>query len=199
MDAPFDQEARAAGWVLAGTGLLSILLMAQHPSGGDTGIMTPLVHGGLQAVLIVQLAALLIVARRWGGGLLPTTGLLFFAAGVLAGLGAATINGFVVPLLASYPPDEIGHDILALAWEANQALATLGVIVTGLAFALLSVRLWQEAQRGLAIAGWLAGLLPAALLAVGHISMNLHGALFAYVTQAAWMIALGWHVARRGA
>ena len=64
---------------------------------------------------------------------------------------------------------------------------------------MISVRLWQEAQRSLPVAGWLAGLLPAALLAVGHISMNLHGALLVYVTQAAWIIALGWHAARRGA
>ena len=198
MDVPVDQETRAAGWALVGTGLLTILLMSQHPSSASD-IMTPLVHGGLQVVLLVQLAALLIVARRWGGGLLLTTGMLFFAAGAFAGLGAATINGFVSPSLASYPSGEIGHDIFALAWEANQALATLGVIATGLAFAMISVRLWQEAQRSLPVAGWLAGLLPAALLAVGHISMNLHGALLVYVTQAAWIIALGWHAARRGA
>ena len=197
MDAPFDQESRAAGWALVGTGLLTILLMSQHPSSARD-IMTPLVHGGLQAVLLVQLAALLIVARCWGGGLVMTTGLLFFAAGVLAGLGAATINGFVAPSLAGYPSGEIGHDIFAFAWDANQALATLGAIATGLALAMISVLLWQETQRSLAVAGWLAGLLPAALLAVGHLSMNLHGALFVYITQAAWMIALGWHSARRG-
>ena len=197
MDAPFDQESRAAGWALVGTGVLTILLMSQHPSSARD-FMTPLVHGGLQAVLLVQLAALLIVARRWGGGLVMTTGLLFFAAGAFAGLGAATINGFVAPSLAGYPSGEIGHDIFAFAWEANQALATLGAIATGLALAMISVLLWQETQRSLAVAGWLAGLLPAALLAVGHLSMNLHGALFVYITQAAWMIALGWHSARRG-
>lgn len=196
MDVSSDQEYRAAGWMLVGTGLLTILLMSRHPSSA-IDIMTPLVHGGLQAVLLVQLAALLIVARRWGEGLFLTTGIMFFAAGVLAGLGAATINGFIAPSLASYPPDEIGHDILAFAWEANQALATLGVIAIGLAIAILSVRLWQDRRRGLAIAGGLAGLVPALLLAVGHIGMNLHGALLVYGTQAAWLIALGWHCARR--
>ena len=196
MDAPFDQESRAAGWALVGTGLLTILLMSQHPSSASD-IMRPLVHGSLQAVMIVQLAALLIVARNWGWSLLLTTGLLFFAAGQLAGLGAATINGFIVPALGGYLPEEIGHDISAFAWETNQALAMLGAISIGLAFAILSVRLWQDARRGLAIAGWLAGLVPTILLAVGHLSMNLHGAILVYGVQAAWLIALGWNTARR--
>jgi len=197
MDATCDQETRAAGWTLVGTGLLTILLMSQHPSGGDIGIMAPLVHGGLQAVLIVQLAAVLVIARSWGSTLLLTTGLLFFAAGQIAGLGAATINGFIVPALGGYLPEEIGPDISAFAWEANQALATLGVIAIGLAIAILSVRLWQDRRRGLAIAGGLAGLVPATLLAIGHIGMNLHGAILVYGVQAAWLIALGWHCARR--
>lgn len=197
MNASFDQETRTAGWTLAGTGILAILLMSQHPSGSDGGIMTPLVHGGLQMVLIGQLAALLIVVRSWGWSLLPTAGLLFFAAGQLAGLGAATINGFIVPSLTSYAADQIGHDITAFAWEANQALAMLGAISIGSAFAILSIRLWQDARRGLAIAGWLAGLVPTILLAAGQISMNLYGASIVYGMQAAWLIALGWHFARR--
>ena len=201
MNRPVEQGARtsepAAGWTLIATGILTILLMAQHREGGDGGVMTPLVHGGLQAVIIVQLAAFVTVARSQGRSLVMNTALLFIAAGQIAGLGAATINGFVVPELAAYPAQEIGPDIGRLAWEANQALARLGVVAIGTGFALWSVLLWKNAQKGLALAGWSAGLIPALLIGSGHIGMHLHGALFAYLTQAAWVIALGWSFTRR--
>ncbi len=197
MNSELGQDMKAAGWILAATGALSILLMSQHPSGNHEGVMTPLVHGGLQSVMIVQLAALLVIARPWGWTILVTTAVLFFAAGQVAAVGAATINGFIVPALGGYDPGELGTGIGPLAWEANQALARLGVIAVGTGFALIAVRLWQESRRPLAIAGWIAGLVPALLLLTGQISMNLHGAIFAYVTQAAFIVALGWSTARR--
>ena len=197
MDAHSGQDRKAAGWMLVATGALSILLMSQHPSGSHEGVMTPLVHGGLQVVMIAQLAAMFVAVRGWGWTLLATSAVLFFAAGQMAGVGAATINGFIVPALGGYDPAELGSGIGPLAWEANQALARLGVIAVGIGFALISTRLWQDSQRALAIFGWLAGLVPALLLITGQIGMDLHGALFAYITQAAFIVAFGWTAARR--
>ena len=190
-------QMTSAGWLLIITGFLTIALMSQHPSGGDGGLMVPLVHGGLQVVIVVQLAAFLMVGRHFGWSVPLVIGTLFFAAGQAAAIGAATINGFVVPALNAYPADSIGPDIGRFAWETNQALARLGVVAVGIGFALWSICLWQDRQRSLAIAGWIAGLAPALLLASGHITMNLHGALFAYFTQALWLVALGWSVIRR--
>jgi len=191
------RQTMGAGWLLIATGFLTITLMSQHPSGGDGGVMISLVHGGLQVVMLVQLAAFLMVGRTFGWSVPLVIGTLFFAAGQAAGIGAATINGFVVPTLNAYPAGAIGSDIGRFAWEANQALARLGVVAVGIGFALWSVCLWQARQRRLAVAGWIAGLVPALLLASDHIGMDLHGALFAYLMQALWLMALGWSVIRR--
>lgn len=196
MDKNQNAEIQWAGRLLIASGLLTVGLMSLHPKGGHDGLMIPLVHGGLQAVIVVQLAAMVIGMRRFGWNLWVMTGILFVGAGQLAGIGAATINGFVVPAFFSHPQGEIGAEIGQFAWEVNQALARLGVIATGIGFALWAVMLWRDAKRGLAVAGAVAGLVPALMLASGHMGMSLHGALFAYVTQALWVIALGWTLAR---
>lgn len=196
MDKVQITETHWAGRLLIASGLLTIGLMSQHPEGGHDGLMIPLVHGGLQAVIVVQLAAMVIGMGRFGWSLWVMAGILFVGAGQLAALGAATINGFVVPAFFSHPQGEIGAEIGQFAWEINQALARLGVIATGIGFTLWAVVLWRNARRALALAGALAGLVPALLLASGHIGMNLHGALFVYLTQALWVIALGWTFAR---
>ena len=189
------QMRKRAGWVLVACAVLATVLMGHHPIGSGQGIMTPLVHGGLQAILLVELAALVVVAS-WLGGLLAITGATFLWGGVMAGVLAATINGFVVPALGGYGEGEIGRDIAALAWETNQALARMGVIATGIGHGLWSFRLWQRGAKVIAGLGLLTGLVPALLLIGGHINMAYHGALFAYVGQSLWLVVLGAYLIR---
>ena len=189
------QMRKRAGRTLIVCAVLATVLMGHHPIGSGQGIMTPLVHGGLQAILLVELAMFVVVAR-WLGGLGGITGGVFLWGGVIAGVLAATINGFVVPALGGYGENTIGGDVAALAWESNQALAKLGVIATGLGYGLWSVRLWQRGAKVVAGLGFVTGLLPALLLIGGHITMAYHGALFAYIGQSLWMAVLGWHLTR---
>ena len=189
------QMRKRAGWVLVVCAVLAAVLMGHHPIGSGQGIMTPLVHGGLQAILLVELAMFVVVAR-WLGALLAVTGATFLWGGVIAGVLAATINGFVVPALGGYGENQIGGDIAAFAWESNQALAKLGVIATGIGYGLWSVRLWQRRAKGVAGLGFLTGLVPALLLIGGHINMAYHGAVFAYVGQSLWLAVLGWYLTR---
>jgi hypothetical protein len=195
-----EKEAmrKRAGWVLIGCGLLATLAMAHHPIGSGQGIMTPLVHGSVQAILLVELGVFIVLARMLGNGLVAGIGAAFLAAGVLAGLLAATINGFVVPALGGYGEGEIGGDIGVFAWETNQALARLGVIATGIGYSLWSVLFWHKGAKALAFLGLITGLVPAALIIGGHIDMAFHGAVFAYVMQTLWLVALGWHLTRSG-
>ena len=96
----------------------------------------------------------------------------------------------------------IPHEIIDLAWEANQALAGLGVIAAGAAILLWSLdflgRGGAEA-RVIGTAGLIAGTLPAVLLIVDVIEMNFAGAFLAYALQAAWGAAVGFHLVRRKA
>lgn len=181
---------KKAGAVLVVTGVATIVLMAQHPSGSDSDLMITGVHGGLLLVLVLQVGALLfLLARRELAAMIAST---FYAAGMLATVGAGVLNGFVFPALRRYENGEIGHDIFDLVWASNQALAELGVIGVGIAFACWSVGLWRGGEKPLAAFGWLAGLAPALLIASGVLGMDLHGALIAYALHALWVIALGW-------
>ncbi|MEM8917605.1 MAG: hypothetical protein AAGE37_01995 [Pseudomonadota bacterium] len=192
-----DSEIQWAGRILIATGLLTIILMLLHPDSWQAGVMIPLVHGSLQAVIVVQVGAMIVGMRSYGWNLWITTGMLFVGAGYLAGTGAATINGFMMPAFLDRVDGEALPQIRQLVWEADQALARLGVIATGIGFVLWAVMLWRHAQRVLAVAGMVAGLIPALLLASGHLNMHLHGAILVYTAQALWVIALGWSFARR--
>lgn len=192
-------QLRVAGWIVFATASANIVLMLHHPTGHDTGGMAQIVHGALQFALLLQFAALLIIMRSIGFSQLVLISVVFFGAGQLAALLAATINGFAVPALGSYGDSEIGRDVALLAWELNQALARLGVVAVGIAFASLALAFWKSNRRILAGFGLVAGLVPLGLIVTGAIEMDLHGALIAYLTQAAFLVAMGWVFARERA
>ncbi len=76
----------------------------------------------------------------------------------------------------------------------NQALATLGVCMTALAFVLWSLDLLSEregAAKAVGGLGLLAGAAPLVLLGSGLIQMDVAGALIAYGLHAAWTAILG--------
>jgi hypothetical protein len=81
-----------------------------------------------------------------------------------------------------------------LAWEANQALARLGVVAAGVAFLLWSATLVRGgglAGKALGVLGIVAGVVPMVLLGAGILKMNLSGAILIYAGQAAWMALAG--------
>ena len=194
-----SSQVRVAGWIVLATALANIVFMLHHPVGHDTGGMAQIVHGALQFVILLQFAALLIVMRSVCFSLAVVIAAIFLGAGQLAGVLAATINGFAVPALGAYGDSEIGRDVALFAWELNQALARLGVVAVGIAFAALAFGLWRTGRRILAAFGLVAGLVPLALVVTATIEMDLHGALIAYLTQSAFLIAFGWVFARKDA
>jgi hypothetical protein len=192
---------RPAGIAMAAAAAGTILAMAHHPSGAHAGGLGGLVHGAMILFLAVLAWGFVTFAVRRGGARpLVLAGLVAYGLGVFAHVGAATINGFVVPALAARGHGAVvGHDIFLFAWEANQALARLGVYATGAAFILWGADLLRGPAgetRAVGALGLLAGAVPAALLATGTIGMNVAGAFTVYAAHAAWAALVGLQLIR---
>ena len=193
---------KAAGAALLVAAVGTVLGMAHHPTRLDEAQLSVAVHGALLAMLWAMAFGFLHFARRrgldrpWVLG-----GLVAYLFGVLANVGAATINGFVTPALAAHGA-AIGRDIYTLAWETNQALDAVGVYCTGAAFILWSLDLLLERRvfaRLVGLGGIGAGAVTTALLAAGAVRMNVSGALLLYTIEVAWAALLGAYILSRGA
>ncbi len=185
---------RIAGAALAAAALVSVVAMAHHPtSAHGGGGLNGLVHGVM--IILVALLAFGFIHFARGRGLdrpAILAGLVAYGISMVVHVGAATINGFVVPALAGR--GGVSHDIFLFAWEMNQALAGLGVYATGAAFVLWSIDLVRRETgwlRLVGLAGLAAGAAPAALLAGGAIRMDVGGAMLVYAVHAAWAALVG--------
>lgn len=191
------ETERKAGDRIGGGALIAgavgvVFTMAHHPTGMHGGGLGGIVHGAM----IFLLGLLTFGFARFGQGRgfgqpLILAGAVAYLTSFMAHIGAATINGFVVPALAGGEP-AVSHDLFRFAWHSNQALAKLGVFATGLAYLGWGLDLAQVRRtRLLGIAGIAAGAIPAALLASGAIRMDVAGAFIAYAAHAVWAALLG--------
>ena len=184
---------RAAGLALVGAAAFSMLAMAHHPARLDAGAMIGIVHGAMILFIGMTAYGFVHAARRWGlERPAVLAGLVALAIATGADVGAATINGFAAPALAAHGAS---HDAFDTLWFLNQALATLGVVAMGLAYALWSLHLWRRA-RMTALLGLVAGPVPALLLIGGWIDMHLHWAVLVYAAQALWAVLIGFLLLR---
>ncbi len=184
---------RAAGAALVAAAAGTLFAMGHHPSGahGGGGLA-----GAVHAAMILLLAAATFgfahFARRRGlDRPAMLAGLVAYGVALAGHVGAATTNGFVVPALAAR--GGVGHDIFLFAWEANQALARLGVFATGAAYLLWSADLLRDRGTALllGLAGLAAGAIPSALLLAGAIRMDVAGAFVVYALQVGWAALVG--------
>jgi hypothetical protein len=204
--------ARAAGALLIGGSILEIAAMAHHPS----------VHAHDMAAVLAQLQAL-SAASAWVHGVLIAlmltvffaltefawqrdiarpairAGLIAYAAGVVAMMGAALVDGFVTPRVAILAEGlraadlSITAQLLNLCVLFNQALAHLGAIAMSVAIIAWSLDLLRRAgfERALGAAGIAIGLGCVAALIAGVLQLDVHGMMLVLVLQAAWTIGLG--------
>lgn len=191
---------RIAGGALILGSLLSVFVMAHHPQHVDPNGMVGLVHGALIVLMsVIAFGFTHFALRRGLERPAILAGLIAYFIGVVADLGAATTNGFIVPALAARGADLSGRDVFLLAWEANQALARLGVFATAAAFTLWSIDFLRRPgleAKAIGGLGLLAGLIPATLLATGATDMHVAGAFIAYAAFAAWGVVVGVHLLR---
>jgi hypothetical protein len=188
---------QAAGIALIAAAATSMLAMAHHPTSFRAGAIIGIVHGVMILVVGAMLYGFVHFARRRGlERPAVLAGLVAFGMAAAASVGAATINGFVAPALPGHgAPGH--HDLFAFAWAANQALAGMGVVAMGAAYALWSLDLLRT-NRLLAALGLLAGGVPAVLLVGGWIDMHLQAAIIVYAGQVLWAALVGWLMLRGG-
>jgi len=130
-----SNEGRIAGWLLVGSAALAVLLLTQHPTEADGPMLARGVHGGILLLMLAQAIGftLLIRARR---GVWDVAGSPVYALGLIAGMGAGMVDGFIVPATLEHFPRAENPALFQALWEVNQALAPAGVLLTSLAYAL---------------------------------------------------------------
>ncbi|MDJ0655815.1 MAG: hypothetical protein QNJ40_16740 [Xanthomonadales bacterium] len=190
-----SESSRKFGILMIAASASVVFFMAHHPtSPHQTSGIPGMVHGAMQMVLLALAIGFCHFAqRRHLTRLLVLSGLVCYLLSVVCNFGAATINGFVVPALAASDA-EIQHAVFLLAWESNQALAELAVMLTGMAYLAWSIDLIRDpvpVNRLIGATGFLAGLLPAAALLLGPFSMDVHTALWIYSAHALWAAVVG--------
>jgi hypothetical protein len=184
---------RAAGIALIGAAAASMLAMAHHPASLRAGAMIAIVHGAMILFAGMMMFGFTHVARRRGlDRPAVLAGLVAYGIGIAATVGAATVNGFAAPALAAHGAS---HDAFDTLWFLNQALARLGVVATGAAYALWALDLWRR-WKAVALLGLLAGGVPALLLLGGWIDMHLGWAMLVYPAQVSWAALIGWLLLR---
>jgi hypothetical protein len=186
---------RLAGLVLVAAAVGTIIMMSQHPENvHEMGGVGNWVHGAMIALMATLYAGFaFLLWRIWGGSLTLAIGLAAYAISLGANVAAATINGAIVPALAARGHGAVNPDIFVLAWESNQALATLGVYATGAAFLAWSAIWVRESgwPRIWSAVAVIAAIFPAYALSTGLLTMDLHGALIIYFAHAIVPILFG--------
>lgn len=184
---------RAAGIALIGAAVASMFAMAHHPTSMHEGAMIAVVHGAMILFAGMMAFGFTHFARRLGlERPAVLAGLVAYAIAIGADIGAATVNGFAAPAFAAHGGS---HDAFDILWFLNQALAKLGVVAAGAAYALWSLDLWRR-WKAVALLGLLAGGVPALLLIGGWIDMHLRWAILVYAAQVLWAALIGWLLLR---
>jgi hypothetical protein len=184
---------RAAGIALIGAAAASMLALAHHPTSLRAGAMIGIVHGAMILFIGMMTFGFTHFARLRGlERPAVLAGLVAYAIGAMANVGAATVNGFAAPSLAAHGAS---HDAFDALWFLNQALAKLGVVAAGAGYALWSLDLWRRSKL-VALLGLLAGGVPAVLLIGGWIDMHLGPAMAVYAAQVLWAALIGWLLLR---
>lgn len=197
MHADANTGDRFAGGALALASILSIVVMAHHPTGQGHSTLNQLVHGGMMALVLAIFASYARHAKQRGLDRFPILlALIVYGAGAGANLLAATINGFAAP--AAFEAGA-SPDVLRLYWELNQALAFGGVYATSFAFAIWGFDLLRERglRRYIGVMGLAAGAAPVMLLAGGVMSMNVSGAFVIYALHAIFGLIIGADLVRK--
>jgi len=204
--------ARGTGALLIAATLLEVAVMAHHPSVKtpdlaqaidqlrNTADLAAWVHGVLIALMLVGFYALTEFSLQRGlHRPFVRAGLIGYAVGVFAMIGAASISGFVTPHVAVLAPRagetdlRVTGQLLTLCALLNRTMASLGAVAMSAGIAAWSLDLLRGPWLGrvVGLIGILIGSLPAAALISGLLHLNVHGMMLVIVLQAAWTVGVG--------
>jgi hypothetical protein len=193
---------KAAGIALVAAAVGIVFGMAHHPTRLAEAELAVIVHAFMIVMVWAMLFGFTHFARTRGlGRPALLAGLLAYAIGAGANIGAATVNGLATPALSENGVRTVGPDIFAFAWALNQALDAIGVFGVGAAYFLWSLDLLRDRTvlaRVAAATGMLTGAATMALLATGALRMNVHGAFIVYAAQVGWAALVGVYMLRGG-
>ena len=182
----------ATGVVMIVAAILSVFVMAHHPTGADHAGLAQGVHGAMMTfTLLLVVGFIQFSLQRGVDNFAVSAAMVAYCAGAIGNLLAALISGFVMTALVT---KNVGVDVKTFAWALNQAAAYGAVYAYSVAFVLwggdllVHGRLFDRLVGALGVA---AGAIPVVTLATGLLKMNVGGAFIVYALQAAFSIAIG--------
>jgi hypothetical protein len=208
---PNEARDRLVGGILVATSLLSVLLMAHHPTirapgqsaaaivaeMAEKAATSKRVHGGLLALLAAQSFAFLELSLRVGlARRAVRAALLAYGIAWFAMTCAALISGFVLPNLALNYANAPGVDAEALRYSlsacaaGNRALASYSAVSASVAIGLISLVLGSQ-HRALAALGLLVSAGPAFAILLGVLHLEVSGMTLVVASQTLWYVAIG--------
>lgn len=194
-----SQSDRTIGIVLFISAVLTIVVMAHHPSGMHGGSLVYWVHGAMLLLLSSLFLGFSYFSLRRGlSRPVILAALVAYLLNYVAHIIAGTMNGFIVPSLAGYG-DSIPVAIYQFSWETNQAFARLGTVATAVAFGFWGIDLVRRETgftRVVGVIGLVCGLLPLALL-VHDSTMTVHNAFIIYSLNAVFALLVALTLIRR--
>ena len=190
----------ATGVVMIIAAVLSVFVMAHHPTGATHAGLAEGVHGAMMTFTLLLVAGFIQFSLRRGvDRFVISAAMVAYCAGAIGNLLAALISGFVMTALVAR---DVGVDVKAFAWALNQAAAYGAVYAFSVAFALWGGDLTFRGRgfdRVVGIVGLIAGAVPVFALASGALKMNVSGAFIVYALQAAFSVSIGvWLFRGRG-
>lgn len=207
----FSKGLRLAGRLLVVVPLLSLLVLAHHPTIaahdaheaasqlGAIATLAGIAHGTLIAMQCALLYALLtwLVSRGlWHA--LPRAAAMMLVLGAVGVIGAALIDGFMVARVATFPNDgdpdlHIMSQLIRYSMALNQVLIVAGEAAMSVGFACLSVDLLglRGGGRWVGVFGLVLGMASLIALLTGQLVLHLHGMQWLFAAQSVWMIGLG--------
>lgn len=197
-----------SGTLLIAGALISVLVMAFHPTGHElvgAGVgsgqarLNVLVHAMALAAIPGVFLGLLGLARRLSPSGLATAALVAWGFGAVAVLSSAVMSGFVATgviermLTADAELRGTYEVLLSHAGLANRGYTSVFVVATS-----VSILLWAAAilksravPRSAGIAGLVVGVGVLAGFLSGQVGLDVHGFGLITLAQAVWLIWVG--------
>ena len=202
-------DNRLSGVALIAGSCGIIITMAFHPQGHSTAAQLPsmirmliLVHGlALTCIPVLFLGAWGLSRRPATPNLLSMVGLVLYALGLIAVMGAAVADGLVTPrvleqIVASADTPsamETWRMISRYTFYWNQAFAQVFVVASSAAIVAWSAGAWRgrTLPLGLAIYGCILGPVTALALFSGHLPLDAHRFGAVMLGQSIWFAVAG--------
>jgi hypothetical protein len=204
-------NGKTAGVIIAVCAGLSILAISHHPtvtqhSPGEAlaeivrlAGVDRVVHGALIALLGGLLVGLFAFSMRQGiARSTVVAGLIAYSIGLGTTIGAAVVDGFLVPGVAAQYAGASSDDVklaihlLATCALTIQVLTKVGLVATSIGILMWSLNLVRTrgTVRIVGIIGFAAGIIPASVLLFGAIYLTPSSLGAIFLAHAIWYFAI---------